>query len=99
MNRIEASPCMRTDLDRTEQKGLIVGILHDFASDADTLFKYLAHCEFDVSAINSVDDLQAAWLGHYRIKGGGYDVDRACNHLATWPSIASRIFEFMREKH
>ena len=32
-------------------------------------------------------------LGHYRVKKGCYDIDRAANDLATFPPVAAHIAE------
>ena len=85
-------------LSTSEQADLILGILFSFADDADSLFRFINHAEFDLTALRDASDLPAAWLGHYRIKNGQYDTARACNDLATWKPIASRIFELMREQ-
>lgn len=78
-------------LSLSEQKNIILNILADFCSDADTLVDYLNHVGFDLCSICEAREIPAAFLGHYRIKNGVYDLDRACNHLATWPPIAARI--------
>lgn len=81
-----------------EQTALILDILCEFAEHgADDLFQYFDHVGFDPRVIKGPSELPSAWLGHYRVRCGEYDVDRACNDFATWPPIASRIFELMRE--
>ena len=77
--------------DLQEQKGIIISILTNFADDADRLISYLDHIGFDLCALTSPWDIEAAVLGHYRIKVGRYDVERACNDLASWPPIAAEI--------
>lgn len=85
--------------DPYDPRDIILGIFCDFAEkDVDTLFRYFDHVGFDARVVTDAGDLPAAWLGHYRLKRGHYDVDRACNDLATWPPIASRIFELLREE-
>lgn len=88
-----------TDLTTEQQKGLICGILADFAADPDVevLFKYLRHCGLPLMALSSADDIVPAFLGLYRIRPGLYDVDRACSHLLFWPPIAARIAELTEE--
>jgi len=81
-----------------EQKDIIISILADFADEADRLIAYLDHIGFDLCALASPHDLGAAVLGHYRIKAGRYDVDRACNDLASWPPIAAEIAKRMGKK-
>jgi hypothetical protein len=92
----DAANLMEPDL--REQKGIIISILTNFADDAYRLISYLDHIGFDHCALTSPRDLEAAVLGHYRVKVGRYDVDRACNDLATWPPIATRIAELMSKK-
>jgi len=84
-----------------EQKSLILGIFADFADSSDDgseLLHYLEHVGFDLRSIQDIRELPAAFLGHYRVAKGKYDVDRACMHLATWPPISEAIFELMAEK-
>ena len=81
-----------------EQKNLILNILDDFCTDADTLFRYLDHVGFDIGSVSHAREIPTAFLGHYRLKNGTYDVDRACHHLATWPPIAARIAEMRLEQ-
>lgn len=82
-----------------EQADLILDIFCGFAeSGVDDLFRYFDHVGFDPRVVRDAAELPAAWLGHYRISHGRYDVDRACNDYATWPPIASRIFELLREE-
>ena len=82
-----------------EQKSLILEILVSFSDDADDLVNFLKHAGFDPRVMATRDHLIPAWLGHYRIKSGVYDIERACRDLASWPPIASRISHLMREKH
>lgn len=86
------------ELSRQEQENIILNILDDFCTDADTLFRYLDHARFDIGSISHAREIPVAFLGHYRIKAGVYDVDRACNDLATWPPIAALIVEMRREQ-
>jgi hypothetical protein len=79
-----------TELTVEQQKGLILGILCDFA-DGDEILAYMAHVGFDLGSISHIRELPGAWLGHYRTKKGAYDVDRACNDLSEFPPIASAI--------
>jgi hypothetical protein len=36
--------------------------------------------------------------GHYRLKQGKYDIDRAARDLATFPPIAARIEELKAQR-
>lgn len=76
-----------------EQAQMIVALLVDLCEpDAiDQLGAYFKHVRFDLSALRRPQDLIAAWLGHYRIRQGRYDVERAFNDLATFPPIAAEI--------
>ena len=75
-----------------EQKQLILGILIDFIEGSDEdLLSFFEHVGFDLTCINSAEELSAAFLGFFRLSNGEYDADRACNSLATWPPIAARI--------
>nr|WP_301918470.1 hypothetical protein [uncultured Defluviimonas sp.] len=83
-----------------EQKSLILSIVITFfeGEERDNLTSFVRHVGFDVCAVRRTRDFFAAWLGHYRLRQGAYDVDRACNDLATWPPIAARIAELRVEK-
>ena len=72
------------------QKNMVLNIVFD-QSNAEGLISYLEHICFDISAIVDVNELPAAILGHYRIKQGVYDVDRATMDLATYPPVAAAI--------
>ncbi|WP_144055521.1 hypothetical protein [Octadecabacter antarcticus] len=78
-----------------EQKGLILSILADMA-ESDDLKSYTDHVGFDVSALSGSKDLPAAWVAHYWLGQGTYDVDRATMDLLTWPPIARRVFELQQ---
>jgi len=83
-----------------EQKSLILSILTTFLEDEKrgNLTSFVRHVGFDVRVVRTSRDFFPAWLGHYRLKHGLYDVDRACNDLATWPPIAARIAELRAER-
>lgn len=85
-------------LTTAEQKNVILSILADILSDVETIGDYFDHIQFDLGAISFFDDIPAAFLGHYRVRNGHYDVDLACNHLASWPPIAEHILKLTREK-
>lgn len=84
-----------TDIE--EQKSLILGILADFLEEIDDLEGYAKHVGFDFAVLRRPEDLIDAWLAHYRVRRGEYDVDRALEDLTTWPPIARRI-EFLRQE-
>jgi len=75
-----------------QEKNTVLNIVLD-QSDAGGLISYLEHICFDISAIVDVNELPAAILGHYRVKQGVYDVDRAAMDLATYPPVAAAIVE------
>ena len=88
-----------TILHSNEAKNLISGILLDFAQDdLENLIPYLEHVGFDIAAIQTGKELLPAWLGHYRIGQGTYDIDRALLDFTTWPPIAREIFRLLAEK-
>jgi len=82
-----------------EAKAIITSILVDFTEgDAENLIHYLEHVGFDIAAIQTGKELLPAWLGHYRIGQGTYDIDRALLDFTTWPPIAREIFRLLAEK-
>lgn len=83
-----------------EQAQMIVTLLVDLCEpDAiDQLGAYFEHVRFDLSALRRPQDLIAAWLGHYRIRQGKYDVERAFNDLATFPPIAAEITRLQKNQ-
>ena len=86
-------PDQNVDLTKAcDQRSMILSILCDFLEEdklAD-LGDWLDHAGFDLTALRYPADLPAAWVAHYR-RGRGYDVERALNHLLTWPPIAAHI--------
>ena len=81
-----------------EQKAMILSMVSDFAGEGQDPTDFLDHIGFDWGLISRQRDLVPAILGHYRIKQGVYDIDRAANDLATYPPIASRIVELQIQK-
>jgi len=69
------------------QKGLIYNILNMALEDLDHLGPYLDHIGFDIAAIRHPGDLHVAFLGHYRIRPGVYDVERAHQDLLNYPRL------------
>jgi len=73
-------------LTTNEQKNMVLNIAFDHLNLEDEgqgFCDYLKHIGFDITAITDTKELPAAILGHYRIKQGEYDVDRAAMDLAT----------------
>ena len=81
-----------------QQKSLLLGILNEFLPDPEELFEYFHQVGFDPLCLGRVRDLPQAWVAHYRVRAGVYDVDRACRDLATWPPIAARIAYLQAQK-
>ena len=81
-----------------DDAGLILSLLNDFleARDHEDLRLYFRHVGFDLGALSRVQDLPAAWLGHYRVKQGVYDIDRAFRDFASYPPIAMEIIRQQR---
>ena len=83
-----------------EQKAIILGIIASFFEQDDNtvILEFVGHVGFDLRAVNDTACFADAWLGHYRVRQGQYDVNRAINDLATWPPIAARIAELRAER-
>lgn len=81
-----------------KDKATILFMLTDFAEDPDRLGKYLDHIGFDISAISDPKALPDAFVAHYRVRQGEYDIDRASHDLLTFPPIAARVFQLMEKQ-
>lgn len=83
-----------------DKQDIILSLLVDILEDEDVtaLPSYIRHVGFDITAIGDPSNLPRAWLAHYRIRQGHYDLERALNDFATWAPIANRIAELKREK-
>jgi len=79
-----------------DQREMILDILTDMIPD--DLAGYIRHVSFDIQGIGDPKNFIDAWLGHYRLGQGTYDVERALMDLTTWPPISRRIFELQAEK-
>lgn len=88
---------MNTDLSLGEQKNIIITIVGDIFEDTDAIEDWLLHVGFDLLGIRHVSDFEAAYLAHYRIRPGLYDIERATRDLATWPPVV-RLIEQERER-
>ncbi len=86
------------ELTLQQQKNIILNIFDDFCTDADTMFRYLKHVGFDFGANSHVQELLPAYLGHYRLRNGTYDVERSCIDLATSRPITAMIENVLRQK-
>ncbi|MGC3936374.1 hypothetical protein ACOTTU_01060 [Roseobacter sp. EG26] len=87
---------MRTPMTTDQQKGMVMAILIDM--NPEDVCGYLEHVGFDVLALSNPKELPDAWLGHYRLGQGTYDVERAAMDLLTWPPISRRVFELQQAK-
>lgn len=84
-------------LNLQEQKSIILNIFADFCIDADTMRSYLDHIGFDIGAISHPRELRVAYLGHYKLRNGTYDVEKACKDFACWPPVAAEIRRLKRK--
>lgn len=89
---------MAQHMTSNEQRDFILNIFADFADEPETLIDFVEHAGMDLHALPSAADLPAMIAGHYRIKKGEYDVDRAANDLLTWPPVASAVFYRLAER-
>ena len=89
---------MPNKLTTDEQKNLILNIVFDEDQEPDAFVGYLEHIGFDITAIEDVKQLPDAVLGHYRLKQGEYDVDRAAMDLATYGPVAAEIVRRQAEQ-
>lgn len=78
-----------------EQRDVILNVVMDFFPD--DIGEYIRHVGFDIQGIGDPKNFVDAWLGHYRLGQGTYDVDRALMDFTTWPPISRRIFELQDE--
>ena len=81
----------------TDDRTTILSMFFDMA-ESDQLSDYLQHISFDFAALSDSKQLPDAILGHYRVKKGKYDIDRASHDLLTFPPVASRVFQLLEEK-
>lgn len=78
------------------EKGLICNILNMVLNELDHLGPYLDHIGFDIAAIRRPSDLQVAFLGHYRVRPGVYDVERAHQDLLNYPRLRGASGNFSK---
>ena len=80
-------------LTAAEQRILILDMFLD-GDDPENFLALIEHTGIDLAAaggdIRRVPDVM---LGHYRVKKGCYDVERAANDLVTFPPVAAYIAE------
>jgi hypothetical protein len=90
-----------TRAELAERRALILGPFIGFAEEGeDELAAYLRHVGIDATMIKYAGSVEKAILAHYRIGDSGnyFDLDKAANHLATWPPIAERIAELRAQR-
>lgn len=75
------------------KKNIILNIVLDDDQEPQSFIDYLAHFGFDITAIEETKQLPDAVLGHYQIKRGQYDINRAAMDLATFGPVAAAIVE------
>lgn len=80
-----------------DQKNTLLSMFADML-ESDDLGEYLKHILFDIDAIQKPKELPDAFVAHYRINQGNYDLDRATMDLMTWPPMSKRIFELQEAK-
>ena len=88
-------------MDLTERQiiDMLLAVMDDFCHESiDSLFSFLEHIDFDMSAVDSPKQLVAALPAHYRLGQGRYDVDRLGGDLVSWGPIARAIKIALREK-
>lgn len=90
---------LKPPLTTEQQRSMILSLLTELGEDVDRLVGFLRHVDFDIDALGNVKDLPEAWLGHYHLGQGTYDIDRASHDLLTWPPISARIFQLQTEQH
>jgi hypothetical protein len=87
------------NLPPAEQRNLILNTFFDEDDDGERFLALIDHAGIDLSAAGGdVRRIPAVILGHYRIKKGCYDIDRAANDLLTYPPAAARIAELEAQK-
>lgn len=88
---------MNKPMTPSEQRGMILNFFEDFAEN-DKLLEYMEHVGFEIESVTAEKELPDAIAGHYRIKNGEYDIDRAALDFMTWPPIARAIFARIPQK-
>ena len=83
-----------------EQRNMILAMFFSEGDDDGKGFLALVdHCGIDLAACHGdVKQVPNVIVGHYRIKKGFYDIDRAANDLLTFPPVAARIAELDAQK-
>ena len=82
---------LTTSLTVAKQRKLILDVFFD-SDDPETFLALVDHAGIDLAAAaGDVKQIPDVILGHYRIKKGCYDIDRATNDLLTFPPVAAHI--------
>ena len=80
-------------LTAAEQRNLILDMFLD-GDDQQDLLALIEHTGIDLAAAGGdIRRVADVILGHYRIKKGCYDIDRAANDLVTFPPVAAYVAE------
>ena len=76
-----------------DQRTLILDMFFD-GDDPENFLALIEHTGIDLAAAGGdVSRVPHVILGHYRVKKGCYDIDRAATDLATFPPVADYIAE------
>ena len=85
--------CGTKDLTAANQRTLILDMFFD-GDDPESFLALIEHTGIDLAAAGGdVRRVPDVILGHYRVRKGCYDVERAANDLATYPPVAAFIAE------
>ncbi len=76
-----------------EQRSLILNMFFD-GDDPENFLALIEHTGIELAATGGkISRVPDVILGHYRLKKGVYDIERAANDLATFPPVAAYIAE------
>ena len=90
---MQQATCETKELTAAAQKTLILDMFFD-GDDPENFCALIEHTGIDLSAAGGdVRRVPDVIFGHYRVKKGCYDIDRAANDLATFPRVAGYIAE------
>ena len=88
MQKVTCEPLVLTALD---QRTLILDMFFD-GDDPENFLALIEHTGIDLAAAGGdIKRVPDVILGHYRVKKGCYDIERAANDLATFPPVAAYI--------
>jgi hypothetical protein len=82
-----------------QRNSILAMFFDDHDDDGESFLALVDHCGIDLAACHGdVRQIPNVIAGHYRIKKGCYDIDRAANDLLTFPPVAARIAELEAQK-